>query len=111
MSESIQQTAAQKAFGDVSPKLASLSDEVLFGDVWERSGLSKRDRSLATIATLITLRASDQLRHHIAFGIANGLRKDEISELITHMAFYAGWPAAAEAITVARAAFAETGNK
>jgi 4-carboxymuconolactone decarboxylase len=102
-----QQTPAQKLVGDISPKLAQLTDDVLFGDVWERSGLAKRDRSLATIATLITLRASDQLLAHIKIGLNNGLTQTEISELITHMAFYTGWPAAMNAIAIARKAFAE----
>jgi 4-carboxymuconolactone decarboxylase len=102
-----QPTAAQKLVGDISPKLAQLTDDVLFGDVWERPGLAKRDRSLATITTLICQRASEQLLPHIKIGLGNGLTQDEIAELITHLAFYTGWPAAMNATGVARTAFAE----
>jgi 4-carboxymuconolactone decarboxylase len=100
-------TAAEKAIGDFSPKLARLTDDVLFGDVWERSALSKRDRSLATITALIALRASEQLPFHMKKGIENGLTQEEIVELITHMAFYSGWPSAMSAITVAKKLFEE----
>jgi len=100
-------TAAQKLVGDISPKLAQLSDDVLFGDVWARPGLSRRDRSLATITALIAQRASEQLLPHIKIGLTNGLTQTEIAELITHLAFYTGWPAAMNAIGVARQAFAE----
>lgn len=107
MANSSPQTGAQKAIGDFSPKLVSLTDDVLFGDVWERSVLSKRDRSLATITALIALRASEQLPFHLKRGIENGLTQNEIVELITHMAFYAGWPSAMSAITVAKKVFEE----
>jgi len=107
MPDPTQPTPAQRAIGDFSPKLVSLTDDVLFGDVWERSGLSKRDRSLATISTLIALRATEQLPHHLQRGLDNGLTRDEIVELITHMAFYAGWPSAMSAVNVAKKLFAE----
>ena len=100
-------TAAEKAIGSFSPKLVSLTDDVLFGDVWERSALSKRDRSLATITALIVLRASEQLPFHLKKGVENGLKQEEIVELITHMAFYSGWPSAMSAITVAKKVFEE----
>ncbi|MGA3160028.1 MAG: carboxymuconolactone decarboxylase family protein [Terracidiphilus sp.] len=100
-------TAAQKAIGSFSPKLVSLTDDVLFGDVWERGALSKRDRSLATITALIALRASEQLPFHLKRGVENGLTQEEIVELITHMAFYSGWPSAMSAIAVARKVFEE----
>ena len=100
-------TAAEKAIGGFSPKLVSLTDDVLFGDVWERSALSKRDRSLATITALIVLRASEQLPFHLKKGVENGLKQEEIVELITHMAFYSGWPSAMSAITVAKKVFEE----
>lgn len=95
-------TGAEKAIGSFSPKLVSLTDDVLFGDVWERSALSKRDRSLATITALIALRASEQLPYHLKKGVENGLTQEEIVELITHMAFYSGWPSAMSAIAVAK---------
>ncbi len=100
-------TGAEKAIGDFSPKLVRLTDDVLFADVWERSALSKRDRSLATITALIALRASEQLPFHMKKGIENGLTQEEIVELITHMAFYSGWPSAMSAIAVAKKLFEE----
>jgi 4-carboxymuconolactone decarboxylase len=75
---------------------------VLFGDVWERPGLSKRDRSLATVAALVALHRPAQLRFHLDYGLQNGLSKEELIEVITHLAFYAGWPNAMSAIQVAK---------
>ncbi|MER5950393.1 carboxymuconolactone decarboxylase family protein [Streptomyces sp. NPDC001904] len=86
------QSAAQQAIGDVTPKLADLTDEVLFGDVWERGGLSPRDRSLVTVTALIALYRSEQLGFHLKLALDNGLSRDELGEAITHLAFYAGWP-------------------
>jgi 4-carboxymuconolactone decarboxylase len=96
---------AKKMFGEVSPKLAQLTDEVLFDDVWERPGLSKRDRSLVTISALIAMNRPDQLRSHMIRARENGVTQDEIIESITHLAFYAGWPSAVTAIGVARDVF------
>ena len=107
MTEKNHPTGAEKAIGSFSPKLVSLTDDVLFGDVWERSALSKRDRSLATITALIVLRASEQLQFHLKEGIKNGLTQAEIVELVTHMAFYSGWPSAMSAIGVAKKVFEE----
>ena len=90
---------------EIAPKLAELSANVLFGDVWERPGLSKRDRSLITVATLVALYRTDQLRGHIRRALDNGVTKEEISEVITHMAFYGGWPTAANAVQVAKQVF------
>ncbi|MBI5722294.1 MAG: carboxymuconolactone decarboxylase family protein [Burkholderiales bacterium] len=101
-----QPTRAQALLGDVAPKLAQLTDEVLFGDVWARPGLSPRDRSLATVSALIALNRPDQLRSHLARALDNGLSKDEISEALTHLAFYSGWPNAIGAAGVAREVFA-----
>ena len=95
-------TSARSAMAEVSPKLAELTADVLFGDVWERPGLSKRDRSLITVAALIALYRTDQLRGHIGRALDNGVTKDEIGEVINHMAFYAGWPTAANAVRVAK---------
>jgi 4-carboxymuconolactone decarboxylase len=89
------------------PKLIDLTEKVLFGDVWERPGLSKRDRSLITVATLISTYRPEQLRGHLRRALANGLSKDELSEVITHLAFYAGWPAAMTAAGVAQEIFNE----
>jgi 4-carboxymuconolactone decarboxylase len=89
----------------VVPKLAELTEKVLFGDVWERSGLSKRDRSLITCAALVALQRPDQLRGHLQRALDNGVTKDELSELITHLAFYSGWPTAVTAAAIAKEIF------
>ena len=93
---------AQRAIGDISPKLVELTDRVLFGDVWERPQLSKRDRSLITVAALIALHRPEQLRFHLGRALENGVKKDELVETITHLAFYSGWPNAMSAISVAK---------
>ena len=93
---------ARKAIGDIAPKLADLSDEVLFGDVWERPQLGKRDRSLITCAALVALGATEQMTFHFPRAIENGVTRDELIELITHLAFYAGWPNAMSAVARAR---------
>jgi 4-carboxymuconolactone decarboxylase len=89
----------------VVPKLIDLTEKVLFGDVWERPGLSKRDRSMITVSTLMALGRWEQLRGHLERALNNGVTKDEISELITHLAFYSGWPAAMSAATIAKSVF------
>jgi 4-carboxymuconolactone decarboxylase len=96
---------AQRAIGDVAPKLAQLTDEVLFADVWERAGLSKRDRSLATCAALVALGKTEQLGFHVPYAIRNGVTKEELVEVVTHLAFYAGWPNAMSAIASLRELF------
>jgi 4-carboxymuconolactone decarboxylase len=98
---------AQQLMGDIAPKLAELTDDVLFGDVWERKELSKRDRSLATVAALIALNRPDQLRFHLGKAVENGVKKEELIEVITHLAFYSGWPNAVTAITVAKEVFSK----
>jgi 4-carboxymuconolactone decarboxylase len=96
---------SQKAIGDFAPKLAELTDDVLYGDVWERPELSKRDRSLVTVAALIALNRPEQLRSHLIRARENGVTQQELIETITHLAFYAGWPNAVNAIAVAREVF------
>ncbi|WP_266171017.1 carboxymuconolactone decarboxylase family protein [Dyella subtropica] len=93
----------QQAFGDIAPKFAQLTDEVLFGDIWQRPGLAPRERSIATVAALIALNRTEQLPFHLKRAQDNGVSRDELAELITHLAFYAGWPVAASAITALRA--------
>jgi len=92
---------------DVFPKLGELTDKVVFGDVWERQGLAKRDRSLITVASLVTQSATAQLRGHLWRALDNGVTREEIVELITHLAFYTGWPNAGSAAEVAKQVFAE----
>src|SRR5712692_7093196 len=87
------------------PKLAEISDTLIYGQLWERPGLSQRDRSLITVATLLALGRDEQREGHLARALANGVTRDEISELITHLAFYAGWPAAMTAALVAKEVF------
>ncbi len=99
------QSRAQQLIGDFAPKLVDLTDNVLFGDIWERSELSPRDRSLVTVASLITSGSTEQLRGQLARARANGLTETELKEAIIHLAFYAGWPKAMSAITVAREVF------
>ena len=91
--------------GDIAPKLAELTDNVLFGDVWERPGLSKRDRSLVTVSALIALNRPDQLRSHLILARQNGVTQEEVVEAITHLAFYAGWPNAVTAVGIAKEVF------
>jgi 4-carboxymuconolactone decarboxylase len=90
----------QMAMGRVAPKLAEVTDEVLFGDIWEGPGLSKRDRSLITVAALVSLYRLEQLPFHLGKALDHGLTQDELAEAITHLAFYAGWPAAASAVAL-----------
>ena len=100
-----QQTPAQRGFGDINPKMAQLTDDVLYGDVWARPGLSPRDRSLVTVSALIAMNRPDQLRSHLQRARDNGLTEAELVEAITHMAFYAGWPSAVTANAVAKEVF------
>ena len=94
---------------DVFPKLGELTDKVLFGDVWERKGLAKRDRSLATVTALAVFGQSEQLRGHLWRALDNGVTKEEIIELMTHLAFYCGWANAGSAALVAKRVFEERG--
>jgi len=95
-------------FADVSPALGEYSDRLLFGEVWERPGLSKRDRSLITVATLIALYRTNELPFHIRRALENGVSKDELGELINHLAFYSGWPTAVTAVRIARKVYKES---
>ena len=95
-------SAAAELLGDFAPKLVQLTEDVLFADVWERKELSKRDRSLITVAALVALNRPDQLRFHITRAVENGLRKEELIEAITHLAFYSGWPNPMTAMTIAK---------
>ncbi|MGO4152135.1 (R)-mandelonitrile lyase [Cupriavidus sp. YAF13] len=100
-----QPSVAQRRFGDVAPKLAQLTDDVLFGDVWARPGLSPRDRSLVTVSVLIAMNRPEQLRSHMALARRNGVTEAELVETLTHLAFYAGWPSAVTAAGIAREVF------
>ena len=100
-------TSAREEVRKVAPKLIEMTEKVVYGDVWERPGLSKRDRSLITVAALIAMYRGDQLTGHLERALANGVTKEEIGEVITHMAFYSGWPTAMSAGRIARKVFEE----
>jgi 4-carboxymuconolactone decarboxylase len=91
-------TVGQQLMGDLAPKLAQLTDEVVFDDVWARPELSPRDRSLITVAALVSLYRPEQLEAHLRRALDNGLTAEELTEVITHLAFYAGWPCAVTAV-------------
>ncbi len=95
----------RQTFGTFAPKLVDLTEEVLFGDVWARKELAPRDRSLITVAALIAGGNTEQLPFHLSKAKENGLSKSDLIEVITHLAFYAGWPKAMSAIRVAQEVF------
>ena len=101
----VSSSAARDALRSFAPKLVDLTGNVLFGDVWERPGLSKRDRSLITCAALVALNRTEQQTGHFQRAINNGVKKEELLELITHLAFYGGWPVAMSAATVTKKVF------
>lgn len=94
---------------DIAPALAEYTDKVLFGDMWKRPGLAQRDRSLITVACLISLYRVNELPFHLKRALDNGVKREELIEVITHLAFYSGWPTAATALTIANRVFAEAG--
>ncbi|GLQ98566.1 carboxymuconolactone decarboxylase family protein [Dyella mobilis] len=93
----------QRSLGDLAPKLGELTDQVLFGDIWQRPELSPRERSLITVSALVALNRIEQLPFHLRRARDNGIDRDTLAELITHLAFYAGWPCAVSAVSVLRA--------
>ena len=102
-------TAVRLPYADIAPALAEYTERVLFGDVWERPGLSPRDRSLITVSTLVALYRTNELPVHLKKALDNGVTREELVELITHLAFYSGWPTANTAITIAKRVFEERG--
>jgi len=100
-------SASRNEVRTVAPRLIELTETLVYPDIWERPGLSKRDRSLITLAALTALYRPDQLKGHTERALANGVTKEEIGELITHLAFYAGWPSAMSAARVAKQVFEE----
>jgi 4-carboxymuconolactone decarboxylase len=105
-----EKAVAPQALGEFAPKLVELTDRVLYGDVWERPGLSPRDRSLVTVTTLAALYRTEQLGFHLRRALENGLTREELVEAITHLAFYAGWPNAMTAITQLKGIVDESGQ-
>lgn len=100
-------SAVRASLGDFAPKLVELTEDVLFGDVWERPQLSKRDRSLITCAALIAAGKTEQMDFHFPNALKNGVTEEELVETITHLAFYVGWPNAMSAVARAKALLAK----
>lgn len=103
-------TAARDHFGKIAPKFAEITDKVLFGDVWEQPGLSPRDRSIVTVSALITAYRPDELYWHMKRALTNGVTREELVEIITHLAFYAGWPSAHTAVVALQRITDEAGQ-
>lgn len=106
MSDISEPSAMKKLMGDFAPAFVALTDDVLFGEMWERPELPKRDRSLITVAGLVMGGNTEQLEAHLRLAMTNGLSEAELTEVITHLAFYAGWPKAVSALTIAKRVFA-----
>jgi 4-carboxymuconolactone decarboxylase len=102
-----QPARTKSPFGDIAPALAQITDDVLFGDVWGRPGLSPRDRSLVTVASLVSLYRINELPFHLKRALDNGVTRDELAEVVTHLAFYSGWPTASSAIAILRKVLAD----
>jgi 4-carboxymuconolactone decarboxylase len=102
-----QPPTAREQFGDIASALAGYTDDILFGEVWKRPGLSARDRSLVTVSCLVSLYRVNELPFHLKRALENGVRREELIELITHLAFYSGWPTAVTALSAVRRVFDE----
>ena len=98
-------SAKRDRIRNFTPALVDYTNDVVYGDLWERKGLSKRDRSLITVAALVALYRPEQLRGHLARALDNGVTRDELVELVTHLAFYSGWPTAMSAALIAKDVF------
>lgn len=105
----VKQTAGREALGEFAPKFAELNDDVLFGQVWSREDkLSLRDRSIVTVVALMAQGLTDSsFQYHLTTAKNNGVTKTEIAEILTHAAFYAGWPKAWAAFRMAKEVWAE----
>jgi 4-carboxymuconolactone decarboxylase len=107
MTDEREPSGAQKQFGEFAPELVRLTDDVLFGQVWSRTELSRKQRSLVTVSVLAALGATEQLTYHLDLAKQNGNTETELKEAITQIAFYAGWPRAISAMTVAKQVFGD----
>ena len=105
MADDTEPSGAEKMFGDFAPALVHFTDDVLFGEAWTRPQLSPKERSLITVAALMTGGNAEQLTYHLQLAKDNGATEDELIEAITHLAFYAGWPKAFSAMAVAKRVF------
>ena len=97
----------RSSIGDIAPTLAALTDDILYDQIWERPDLDKRDRSLVTVAALVALYRREELDLHLRTALQNGVTLDELVELITHLAFYTGWPNSVTALNRLRAILLE----
>lgn len=100
-------TAGQDNLGDFAPEFAAYNDEILFGEVWENPTLAPKNRSIITLSALISKGATEQLSFHFHRAKENGISKEEVSALITHLAFYVGWPNAWSAFNIAKEIYKE----
>lgn len=108
----VKQTAGRDSLGDFAPKFAELNDDVLFGEVWSSDTLSLKTRSMLTITTLVSKGMVDSsFQYHLQTAKANGVTKAEIAELLTHVAFYAGWPNAWAGFRVAKEVYKDDDGK
>ena len=109
----IKQTAGRDALGDFAPKFAQLNDDVLFGEVWSREDeLSLRDRSVVTVVALMAQGLTDEsFRYHLLSAKKNGITREEIAEIVTHAAFYCGWPKAWSVFRMAKGIWTEEDAK
>ena len=105
--ETQEPSGAQIMFGGFAPGLVHFTDDVLFGEVWKRPELSPRDRSVVTVTALATSGNVEQLNFHLQYARDNGVTEEELIEVLTHLAFYAGWPKAMSAMAVAKQVFAD----
>ncbi len=109
----VKQTAGRDALGEFAPKFAELNDDVLFGQVWSREDkLSLRDRSLVTVVALMAQDLTDEsFRYHLLSAKKNGITREEIAEIVTHAAFYCGWPKAWAVFHMAKGIWTEEDAK
>jgi 4-carboxymuconolactone decarboxylase len=105
-SEAKRRAAVEGSVGITAPELARYTNDVLFGDLWRRTDLTPRDRSLITVAALIAQNQSAQLTFHLNRAMGNGLAREQAAEVVTHLAFYVGWPKAMSAVPVLKDVFA-----
>lgn len=97
------QTAGRRQLEEVAPEFARYNDDILFGEVWAKEDhLTDKTRSIITISALISAGNLEQLEHHLQFAKQNGVTKEEIADIITHLAFYVGWPKAWSAFNKAK---------
>ena len=102
-------TPMRAPWGDIAPELTKIPDRVLFDEVWQRPELSPRDRSLVTVSALIAGYRQNELPFHIRKALENGITREGIVEIVTHLAFYSGWPTASTAMEIVRQVFDESG--